>query len=254
MDNKITIQLGLYTKYSKDILKNVINTYMCQHGGIASHTFNYYICNVEQEPDGEVVLKINTDNWQYSRSSWRSRSSNIASMKQFFIGQFVKCIKNIIIPNIRYNNNSLKSIKSDEVESMLWNIDCHEYHLTPFIVDNNTYSNVEISELKIMWYVMSGSKQFKRKISNEVFNKIVGHARDPIQTEMEITRRNELIRLKNERDYENSKLYSLEREELREMEARISKKYDQLRLENNKAYDDKIAELQQLVNACLMSA
>ena len=139
MDNKITIQLGLYTKYSKDILKNVINTYMCSPGGIATYTFNYDICNVEQEPDGEVVLKINTDNWQYSRSSWRSRSrsSNIASMKQFFIGQFVKCIKNIIIPNIRYNNNSLKSIKSDEVESMLWNIDCHEYHLTPFIVDDN---------------------------------------------------------------------------------------------------------------------
>jgi hypothetical protein len=105
-----------------------------------------------------------------------------------------------------------------------------------------------------MWYVMSGSKQFKKKISNELFNKIVGHARDPIQTEMEITRRNELCKLINERNDKNSELYRLEREEKRKMEDEIENKYKRLRIENNKEYDAKIAELEQMVNTCLMSA
>jgi CO dehydrogenase/acetyl-CoA synthase beta subunit len=101
---------------------------------------------------------------------------------------------------------------------------------------------------------MSGSKRFKKKISNELFNKIVGHARDPIQTEMEITRRNELCRLINERNNKNSELYRLEREEKRKMENEIENKYERLRKENSKEYDAKIAELEQMVNACLMSA
>ena len=254
MDNKITIHLGLYTKYSKDILEHFIKEYMYRQGGIATHTYHDDVCSVEQEPNGEVVLKIDTHNWQYTRSSWRSRASNIISMKQFFVGQFVKCIKKQIIPNIRYYNNELKSIKFDEVESKLWDINCHEYPLKAFVVDDNKYSNVTISELKIMWYVMSGSKQFKKKISNELFNKIVGHARDPIQTEMETIRRNELCKLENERRDKNSELYILEREEKRKMEDEIAKKYEMLRIENNNTYEAKIAELQQMVNACLMSA
>jgi hypothetical protein len=254
MDNKITIHLGFYTKYSKDVLTHFISTYMYRQGGIATYTYLSAVCNVEQEADGEVVLKIDTNNWQYSRSSWRSRASNMVSMKQFFVGQFVKCIKKQLIPDIRYYNNELKSIEFDEVESRLWNINCHEYTLKSFAIDDNVYSNVTLSELKIMWYVMTGSKQFKKKISNELFNKIVGHARDPIQTEMEITRRNELCRLINERNDKNSELYRLEREEKRKMENEIENKYERLRKENSKEYDAKIAELEQMVNACLMSA
>jgi hypothetical protein len=254
MDNTVTIHLGFYTKYSKDILEHFIKTYMYRQGGIATYTYQYEVCNVEQEPDGEVVLKINTNSWQYTRSSWRSRASNMVSMKQFFVGQFVKCIKKQIIPDIRYYNNELKTIKFDEVESKLWNINCHEYPLKAFVVDDTVYSDITISDLKIMWYAMSGSKQIKKKISNELFNKIIGHARDPIQTEMEITRRNELHKLENERNDKNSELYRLEREERRKMEDEIAKKYEHLRIENNKAYNAKIAELEQMVNACLMSA
>ena len=254
MNNSFIIHLGFYTKYSKDILTDFINSYMYRMGGIATYTYHYNVCKVEQEPDGEIVLKIDTDNWQYSKSSWRSRSSNIASMKQFFIGQFVKCIKKHIIPDIKYCNDELKSITFDEVESRLWNINCHEYPLKTFVVDNNVYSDITLSELKIMWYVMTGSKQIKKKISNELFNKIVGHTRDPIQTEMEITRRNKLCELKIECNNKNSELYRLEREEKRKMEAEIESKYARLRSENNEAYDAKIAELEQLVNACLMLA
>lgn len=254
MDNKFTIHLGLYTKYSKDVLTHFISTYMYRQGGIATYTYHNRVCYVEQEPDGEVVLKIDTNDWQYTRSSWRSRASNMVSVKQFFVGQFVKCIKKQIIPDIRYYNAELKSITSDEVESKLWDINCNEYPLKAFVIDDNVYSGVMLSELKIMWYVMAGSKQFKKKISNELFNKIVGHARDPIQTEMEITRRNELCKLENERNDKNAELYRLEREERRKMEDEIAKKYEHLRLENNKAYNAKIAELEQMVNTCLMSA
>lgn len=254
MDNKFTIHLGLYTKYSADILTHFINTYMYRQGGIATYTYHHDVCNVEQEADGEIVLKFDTTNWQYSRSSWRSRASNIISMKQFFVGQFVKCIKKQLIPDIRYYNDELKSITYDEIESRLWDINCHKYPLKTFVVDDNEYSDITIAELKIMWYAMTGSKQFKKKISNELFNKIVGHARDPIQTEMEITRRNELCKLENERNNKNVELYRLEREEKRKMEDEIENKYKLLRIENNKEYDAKIAELQQMVNACLMSA
>lgn len=254
MDNTITIHLGLYTKYSKDILTHIIHTYMYMQGGIATYTYNHNVCMVEQEPDGEVVLKIDTDHWEYTRSSWRCRSSNIVSIKQFFIGQFVKCAKNKLIADIRYYNSTIRSIKFEEAVSKLWDINYREYPLNEFVVDDNKYSDITLSELKIMWYAMSGSKQLKKKISNELFNKIVGHARDPIQTEMEITRRNELCKLENERNDKNSELYRLEREERRKMEDEIAKKYAHLRLENNKVYDAKIAELEQMVNACLMSA
>ena len=115
-------------------------------------------------------------------------------------------------------------------------------------------NNVTIGELKLMFKAMRESKNITKNVSDEMFNRVVGIRRDPLQTEMEQARRDEIARLKAE--YEQA-IYDLNRKESKEKDQareEITNKYNNFRIELRAKHQKELDNLNNMVADFTMSA
>jgi hypothetical protein len=257
MNNDTIVHLNLYTEYAQNVLHNFAQAFL-RGGGVSEYSWRDGIAKFERMTDGEVVLRIcRTNDWVIRRSSWRTRTT-VEQVKQFFIGQFFNAIRynyinGITIPNGRYPTKDERAALYDEI----WDVNCSDYTLgmCPNYTRNYPMLNgVTIGELKLMFKAMRGSKNITKNVSEDMFNRVVGIRRDPLQTEMEQARRDEIAKLKAE--YEQA-IYDLNRKESKEKDQareEITNKYNNIRIELKAKHQKELDNLNNMVADFTMSA
>lgn len=263
---KKSIPLGIYGNKALDILTAMRLKYFKHAGRTANNTWNSDICNFEQAPDGEISLVINENVWYFRRSSWHSKYTPQAR-KNFLISRIGKHL-NLEIANAARlgKENRIFSINSAFTNfptelALTWEseADARAYlnktkcdvgikmnYYIDFSKENNCTINkldvVTFGEIKFLLDALIGRKRSGRNVSDEMTKAIIGQKRDPLATEMETVRREEIIRLKEELKNKKNSLSGLKYKERKEMEEALNQKY-------NKMYDDLDNEYAEKINA-----
>lgn len=250
----IKVPLNLYTDRAANILKwvsyNILNT----DRGVGSCTWIEYVTKFEREPNGQVVIVINDDAWQFRRSSWRTRR-DAKSIKQFFRGQFMNAIQTAIGCTFAACRVAAGWKNYDEACAHLWSTKCNDYdiystgHFKPDTCGNATYG-----ELKAIFYALGEIKQLKTKCTNEQLENVIGQPRDPFQTEMERLRREELANLEADYNCKVNATYSEQDAEIRKITAEIKDKYTTKRDELAIEYKEKRASIIDMCNNMMCAA
>ena len=258
MNNDTIVHLNLYTDYAQNVLDNFAQAFLRGGRGVSEYSWRDGIAKFERTADGEVVLRIcRTNMWIIHRSSWRTRTT-VEQVKQFFIGQFFNAIRNGYIRGICTPKST--HLTEDDVDALydkIWDVNCNDYTLGMCPHFTSRYpmlNNVTIGELKLMFKAMRESKNITKNVSDEMFNRVVGIRRDPLQTEMEQARRDEIARLKTE--YEQA-LYDLNRKESKEKDQareEITNKYNNFRIELRAKHQKELDNLNNMVADFTMSA
>ena len=250
----IKVPLNLYTDRAVDILKSVSYRILNTDRGVSSCTWIEYVTKFEREPNGQVVIVIDDDTWQFKRSSWRTRR-DAKSIKQFFRGQFMNAIQTAIGYTFAACRAAAGWKNYDEAYAHLWSTKCNDYDIySTGCFKPDTCSNATYGELKAIFYALGEIKQLKTKCTNEQLEKVIGQPRDPFQTEMERLRREELANLEADYHCKVNATYSEQDAEIRKITAEIKDKYRTKRDELYNEYNEKRASIIDMCNNMMCAA
>lgn len=234
-DIGLNIPLGIYTIKAKTVLENFIYNYLYNPGsrGVDCYSWDETVISFSQAPNGEICLNIKKENdWRIQRSSWRARY-NVIIAKKFFIYSIEKACKRII--KRVYNDVKLE-----------WNINCKtnlDYYQRYAYSGYYKNTHVTVGDLKAIFETMLGRKHMIKKITNEQRETLIGHKRNPIETELEIARLDEIERITDEYNAERQKLDKERQAEYNTFYAKLDKKYDELKYIAKEKYAKKLSEL-----------
>lgn len=234
-DIGLSIPLGIYTIKAKTILENFVYDYLYEpeSRGVDNYSWDNNVISFSQVPNGEICLNIKKeDDWRVQRSSWRARY-NVITAKKFFIYSIEKACKHII--KCAYND-----VKRE------WNINCKtnlDYYQS--YAHSGYYKNTHatVGDLKAIFETMLGRKHMIKKITNEQRETLIGHKRNPIETELEIARLDEIKRITNEYKSERQKLDNERQAEYNAFYIKLDKKYDELKHIAKDKYEKMLSEL-----------
>ena len=250
----IKVPLNLYTDRAVDILKGVSYRILNTERGVSSCTWIEYVTKFEREPNGQVVIVIDDNTWQFRRSSWRTRR-DAKSIKQFFRGQFMNAIQTAIGYTFAACRAAAGWKNYDEAYAYLWSTKCNDYD----IYSTNCFKpdrcgNATYGELKAIFYALGEIKQLKTKCTNDQLENVIGQPRDPFQTEMERLRREELANLEFDYNCKVNATYSEQDAEIRKITAEIKDKYTTKRDELYHEYNEKRASIIDMCNNMVRAA
>lgn len=237
-----SIPLGIYSQRGADVLAYFIKHYIPRDRGVAHFTWGDII-KFEQQPDGEICLQIDTNYWYYHRSSWYSRKT-VIDAKNFFVGQLRKYAMIFVNNELRKN----KSLHENETIEDIWNSNCtipllqHSYYSVSFDERNNMPA---IGDLKSLIEAMLGRKRMVKHITSDQIANIIGIKRNPIETELETARRDEIKRINDTYHNYMRDLNSRYNDELDNFKKILTIKYDDLKA---KREQQRISELAAVEN------
>lgn len=237
-NNGLSIPLGLYTIKAKTVLENFVYNYLYTPNtrGVDSFSWDDNVISFSQEPNGEICLNITyKHDWRIHRSSWRTRY-NVTAAKKFFIYSIEKACKRII----KQARNDVK---------LEWNINCKtnldHYRNYRGYAYTGYYKNTHITmgDLKAIFETMLNRKHMIKKITNEQQETLIGHKRNPLETELEVARLDEIKRITDEYRNERQKLDNERSIEYNDFYTKLDKKYDELKCIAREKYEKKLSEL-----------
>ena len=211
----ITIPLGIYSTKSRKFLTWLKNMHFKYENGMGAITWGDDTCNFLQEPDGEIVLKIDKSSWR--RSSWDCRWSTLKS-RDYFLSRLMKSYNNaidVIFKNLnsdRFCNNRRIPL---EIRDKLTSLDIARKHMNSVGCQFYAFEDIAdsgyitIGELKLLIDVLIGRKRACYHATPEMIASIIGSKRNPLATEMETARREEIQKLNT---LFKDKKYALEKE------------------------------------------
>lgn len=240
----IKVPLNLYTEKSRFILC-AMRDKMLRPSGVDSVTWGENITQFEIDCSGQIVMAINTDNWRFKWSSWRTRRTP-QKIKQFFRNQFEQKIRQIIREVAQYAQQDVESFMD-----VAWSTKCDRVAFAMVNQTNGKLMDITFGDLKAIFYALGEIKQLKTKCTKDQLEKLIGEPRDPFQTEMERMRRDEINNIIAEYKAKIDNTWSIQNAELDSMRNTIRAKYEAERVQLNKERDEKIAALENMCNMAI---
>lgn len=244
-----TVHTGLYSDYAVNILTNFFN-YLRKNGSVRQmHIAEVVTFN--RAPDGEVLIDAYLQGsfvtgirsygfTAYPRTIWDHKEKPDSALKLWMA--------------VNIKQTTIDLCKSDGA----WrrNNDCkiadfcdrEKRYLSP-IPDANGHciGCPTVEELYLIYDFFLGRSNLAKKYSNELIASILGTRRDPVLTEMEMNRRTEIERLRQEAKDATNAAYNAYRAATNEAETKYNAKVAEI----EKLRDMKINELNEKVDALL---
>jgi len=238
-----SIPLGIYSQRGADVLTYFIKHYIPRDHGVAHYTWRDII-KFEQQPDGEICLQIDTNYWHYHRSSWYSRRT-VVDAKNFFIGQIRKYAMIFVDNELRKN----KSLHENEKTEDIWNSNCtipllqHSYYS---VLSDDRNKIPTIGDLKSLIEAMLGRKRMVKHITSDQIVNIIGIKRNPIETEFETARRDEIKRINDTYHNDIGALDSQYYTELKDFKEKLKIKYENLKTKRGQQRASELAAIENI--------
>lgn len=238
-----SIPLGIYSQRGANILDHFIKHYIPRGRGVAHFTWGDII-KFEQQPDGEICLQIDTKYWYYYKSSWNSRKT-VVDAKNFFIGQLRKYAMMFVKAELTKN----KSLHENATTEDIWNSKCripllqHSYYSVSLDDRNNIPT---IGDLKSLIEAMLGRKRMVKHITSDQIANIIGIKRNPIETEFETAKRDEIKRINDTYHNDIRALDSQYNAELNDFTEKLRTKYKDLKTKRGQQRTSELAAIENI--------
>lgn len=238
MSEKRIIHTGLFSENAKHLLQglfNYIDNYKPRRVAVTARR-----CEIIMNPDNEIILQCKLrDRYSYSRSEmiysiWDRNPGNDQKPREWIAVMLKKHV--------------IEQCGSDGV----WRRDNDAREVPELEIKNArglTIFSPTVAEAYYVYDVLLNRKKIEKRFSEATIKRMHGIQKDPIATEMEIARREEEKRLKDEteqklRDLEDEKLNKISayRQQL-DAEYLILKQKARMKLEEDLANLEKIANM-----------
>lgn len=193
LTNRRIIHTGFYSTEMKNLLDwffsyltNCTNTY--ENGKVAA---------VERAPDGEVLISLAHHDGRYWTTVYAKKHTDA-----LILDWIAWMLKNIACQHIQecwrdYTTTNDKKLGIKLAKKALWTRD-NDGVVIPVLTTDTDY--VSVSDIYFIYESFKGRKNIERKYSNKLIKKWRGEKRDPLATEMEMARREEVERINKEYD------------------------------------------------------
>jgi len=174
------IHTNLYSTKAADILTK----FFAHVAEYSEAKFRRHISggSVFVEPNGEVVL---LDTCCYDRTIWRKKKTDLAVLDH--IAWMLKLHVHSELRRVLHHNEP-------NVEKVYWNrgnrVDCIA------CCKRTANDVVTVADIYCIYDLFKNRKGFEKRYPKELVDEIVGVQKDPIQTEMEVARRQEIVNIK----------------------------------------------------------
>lgn len=235
------IHTDTYTNKSKIIL-NALKTYMFQEWGSRQQRRNAGLVKVEVEPNGEIVWNISNQSWDYFRSIYeKKRNDNDVRM---WLAGMLKTM-------------TLREMRRTGINAKQWNRKNTNFIFDAFdTIDTKTgartKNNITVADVYCIYEFLMNRKSFKRHWSTDFIKSIIGAGLDPIATELEVARREEVQRLWIQFQDDINKLNNEQYDEIQRSDEAIRDKYTKMKQDLEKAYNKNLADLEKSVAAFIV--
>ena len=232
------IHTGLFSKNAKYLLQGLFNYIDDNKPRRVAVTARR--CKIIMKPDNEVILQCKlSDRYSYSRSEmiysiWDRNPGNDQKPREWIAVMLKKhVIEQCGSDGVWRRDNDAREVPELEIKN--------EQGLTVF--------SPTVAEAYYVYDALLNRKKIEKRFSEATIKRMHGIQKDPIATEMEIARREEVKRLKAEteqklRDLEDEKLNKISayRQQL-DLEYKILKDKVRMKLEEDLANLEKIANM-----------
>lgn len=230
---KRSIHTDLYTPKAQEILYRV-KLYLRNHWGSTQMVRNATLAKVEVAPNGEVLWNVydsaddTTRNWRtiyYGNTTyacrpedkkvreWMSMVLKTICFRQFRMHEYgtpAPTAKEIHKMWSRKNDTVVKLMSDECSDAFVPKVrDSNGYQMTAKYV--NKFGPITVAEIYCVYEKLLNRKRFEKAYSKKVKELIVGTEKDAIATELEVARREEIVRI-NKKLEEDKKALSIRKE------------------------------------------
>lgn len=226
MMNTRPIHTSTYTAISQHILEK-LHYNLDYNWGSNQMSRNCRVSTVERQPDGEVTWTIKGDG--YSNSYYRSAFSKCANDKEVreWICAYLKGFCMRWWKRNGYNDNKNWARDND----------------APFLPFSTPEVTITVKDIYCLYEQLLNRKSFDKRWGHDMVERIIGAQRDPIMTEMEVARREEVANIETEYADKIKKLDNDRYREIERMREEIAAKYRKLQEDLAAEKANKIREL-----------
>lgn len=230
---KRSIHTDLYTPKAQEILYRV-KLYLRNHWGSTQMVRNATLAKVEVAPNGEVLWNVydsaddTTRNWRtiyYGNTTyacrpedkkvreWMSMVLKTICFRQFRMHEYgtpAPTAKEIHKMWSRKNDTVVKLMSDECSDAFVPKVrDSNGYQMTAKYV--NKLGPITVAEIYCVYEKLLNRKRFEKAYSKKVKELIVGTEKDAIATELEVARREEIVRIDKKLE-EDKKALSIRKE------------------------------------------
>lgn len=230
---KRSIHTDLYTPKAQEILYRV-KLYLRNHWGSTQMVRNATLAKVEVAPNGEVLWNVydsaddTTRNWRtiyYGNTTyacrpedkkvreWMSMVLKTICFRQFRMHEYgtpAPTAKEIHKMWSRKNDTVVKLMSDECSDAFVPKVrDSNGYQMTAKYV--NKFGPITVAEIYCVYEKLLNRKRFEKAYSKKVKELIVGTEKDAIATELEVARREEIVRIDKKLE-EDKKALSIRKE------------------------------------------
>lgn len=223
MDTK-EIHTGLYSEKAFKFLEHMLASQL-RFRKCGQIRAQFAAINIERAPDNEVILTQDPDNrYYYGNSIWRKPNNEALKWLAIYIKEFTR--NSVEIHEDGKDGDDSKEItwaRDNTREKVKLVIDTSSYSVCDkdiFKGKKSSSLNVKVGDIYFIYDKFMSRKDLDKKYDTDMIDSYVGQPSDPITTEMEIAKRQDIKALKDKLEQD---LNSLDREE--------GEKQDELRVE-----------------------
>lgn len=214
---KRSIHTDLYTPKAQEILYRV-KLFLRNYWGSSQMIRNATLAKVEVAPNGEILWNVydTADDTAYSyRSVYYSRSTYACRPEDKKVREWLSMVlKTICFRQFKQHNygtpeptakeiHKMWSRKNDTVVKLMSDVCADAF--VPKVRDSNGYQTyakyvnkfgpITVAEIYCVYEKLLNRKRFEKAYSKKVKELIVGVEKDAVATEMEVARREEIVRI-----------------------------------------------------------
>ena len=235
MQPNTIIHTGFYTDHALEFF-NRMKRALQNCWGSRQMARNADWMNIERNPDNEVVIKLGIDaqNWRYSWVMSTFSKMPVEKFNSWLAG----VLKHLVLKDV------------EREDKKIWFRDNTE----AAYAFNGGYSDSEqhkhqctVKEIYFVYETLLNRKRREKHWNDEFVKAMVGEQLDPIATELEVTRREEMAKLqsnlKERLDALDQEMYN----KIKQMTDKIRAEYSQLKKDATVETENKIKELEDML-------
>lgn len=267
---KRTIHTDLYTPKAQEILYRV-KLFLRNHWGSSQMVRNATLAKVEVAPNGEILWNVydsapdTNSTWSsvyYGSSTyacrtedkkvreWLSMVLKTICFRQFRLHEYgtpAPTAKQIHKMWSRKNDTVVKLMTDECSDAFVPKVrDSNGYQTTAKYV--NKYGPITVAEIYCVYEKLLNRKRFEKAYSKKVKELIVGVEKDAVATEMEIARREEIVRINQKLDEDKAALERAKNEALAKAREEVLAAYKKMEDELEKEYAKAMKKLEDKLN------
>lgn len=236
MQPNTIIHTGFYTDHALEFFK-CMKCALHNCWGSRQMARNADLMDIERNPDNEVVIKLGIDakDWSYS---WRMSTFSKMPIEKFN-SWLAGVLKHLVLKDVE-----------DKDKKEVWSRDNSAVARTfngGYYLNNPGEYQFTVKEIYFVYETLLNRKRREKHWNDEFVKAMVGEQLDPIATELEVARREEMAKLQSNL---KERLDALDKEmynKIKQMTDKIHTEYYQLKKDATAETENKIKELEDML-------